>query len=115
MKVNNIENLKGIISATESAFYLLNNEIESDKEVKIWAAYSPKMNALVVNFEWVSGYNPVADPNPNEKIWSEQKIYIPYDCPVHKVVKDIIDILEIIDNDDIEKVYELDTFDELRD
>ena len=106
MQIGDVKTLNAVVSAAESSFYLLRDEIESEKQLTIYCEKSPAMNCLQIVFEWVRGYKPHEAPEPDEPVFDYQKVFIPYGCDHHKVVKDVLDVLENIYNLELEEMYE---------
>lgn len=106
MKVINIHNLKTLVNATESSYYLLVDEIDSEKELDIKVMHSPKYTDFQIIFSYVEGYK------DGETVYSEDIIFVSDDTEQHKVVKDVLDMLEIIDKKEFRTDYDWDEIDD---
>lgn len=105
MKID-IHNLKSIVSATESSYYLLNNVINEEKNLNIMVKFAPEFQCLQIIFNYIIGFYEQDEPNLPEGVRETNKIYITEDSPVHKIVKDVIDMLEEIDNMELRTFYD---------
>jgi hypothetical protein len=106
MKID-IHNLKAIVSATESAYYLLNNVIEDEKNLNIMVKFAPDFKCLQIIFDYIIGFKEQDEPNLPEEVRETNRISIVEDSPVHKIVKDVIDMLEIIYNMELRTFYDV--------
>lgn len=106
MKVINIHNLKTLVNATESSYYLLVDEIDSEKDLKISVKHMNMYTDYQVIFRYVEGYK------DGETVYSEDTIYVADDTEQHKVVKDVLDMLEIIDKKEFRTDYDWDEIDD---